>query len=195
MKFSKLARIYLTAAAFAAATPIATSASAQTTIAPGTQVVDLSGNPVGTVIAVSGNDLTVRTDRHEVLLPATSFTPNKGKLLFAMTRAQLNAETDRALAAAEASLVAGTAVHGSGGGLAGHIEAIDDATVTVKLTSGELVRMPRSGIAPGAHGAVLGVTADELKAMAAAPAAAPAAPAASESAGSESAASDSAGSQ
>lgn len=167
MKLHKLARIHLAAAAFLAAAPLATAASAQSAITPGTQVVDPSGNAVGTVIAVKGNELIVKTDRHEVQLPATSFTPNEGKLLFAMSQAQLNAETDRALAEAEASLAAGAAVHGSGGQLAGHIEEIDDSMVTVKLTSGELIRLPRSGIAPAQHGAVLGVTAEELRAMAA----------------------------
>lgn len=167
MKFHKLARIHLAAAAFLAAAPLATAASAQSAIAPGMQIVDPAGNPVGTVAAVKGGELVVKTDRHEVLLPATSFTPNEGKLLFAMTRDQLNAETDQALAEAEASLAAGAAVHGSGGQLAGHIEEIDQSMVTVKLTSGELIRLPRSGIAPAQHGAVLGVTVEELKAMAA----------------------------
>lgn len=162
----RLAHLHLAAAAFLASAPIATAASAQAAIAPGTQVVDPSGNPVGTVAAVKGNDLIIKTDRHEVLLPATSFTPDEGKLLFGMTRAELNAETDQALAEAEAKLAAGAAVHGSDGTLAGQIEEIDDSVVTVKLTSGELVRMPRSAIAPAEHGAVLGVSAEELKAMA-----------------------------
>ena len=109
----------------------------------------------------------MKTDRHEVLLPTTSFTPNQGKLLFALTRDQLNAQTEKAIAEANAKLVAGTSVYGPGGTLAGTIDAIDETNVTVKLTSGKLVRMPRGSIAPSEQGAVLGVTAAELERLAA----------------------------
>lgn len=170
MKFNKLAHFHLAAAACLAAAPLATAASAQAGVSPGMQVVDQAGNPVGTIIAVSGSDLTVKTDRHEVRLPAASFTPHEGKLLFAMTRAELNAETDQALAAADAAVAVGAEVRDSAGQLAGTIEALDDSTVTLKLVSGELVRLPRSGIAGSQDGAVLGVTAAELEAMAAQPA-------------------------
>lgn len=166
MKTSRLAKPFLSAAAIVAAASFAPSAAAQAPVTPGTQVVDPAGNPVGTVTAVTGGDLILKTGRHEVRLPVTSFTPDEGKLLFAMTREELDAETDQALADAREKLVVGAAVHGNDGGLAGQIEEIDESTVTVKLASGELVRMPRSAIAPADHGAVLGVTVDELKTMA-----------------------------
>lgn len=162
------ARNLFVAGALGIAAPLAipTAAAAQA-ITPGLIVVDPAGNTVATVISVNGTDIVIKTDRHEVKLPSSSFTPHKGKLLFAMTRDQLNAATDQALAAAQASLAAGAEVHGSAGGLIGHIDAIDDATVTVKLLSGESVRLPRSGVAPGPNGAVIGVTAEELKTLAA----------------------------
>lgn len=163
----KLARFHLAAAAFITMAPLTTAASAQAGISPGMQIVDQSGNPVGTVTAVSGADLTVKTDRHEIRLPAASFTPNEGKLLFAMTRDQLNAETDAALAEANAAVAVGAEVRDSAGAVAGTIDALDDSTVTLKLASGDLVRLPRSGVAGSQDGAVLGVTNSELQAMAA----------------------------
>lgn len=167
MNFMRLTRPLLVATALVTTAPFATTAVAQApAISPGMQVVDVAGNPVGMVTSVKDGLLIVKTDRHEAQLPATSFTPNKGKLLFAMTREQLNASIEAELAAANASLVAGTSVYGTGGAIAGVIEAIDDSIVTLKLTSGEMIRLPRSGIAPSDKGAVLGVSAAELKAMA-----------------------------
>lgn len=167
MSFRRLTRGILAATAMFAAVPMASAAFAQATVAPGMQVVDQAGNPVGTVVAVSGADLTVRTDRHDVQLPATSFTPNAGKLLFGMTREQLNTSTDQAIAAANASVAVGASVSDSAGQHAGTIEAVDDTTVTLKLASGDLIRLPRSGVAGTQDGAVLGVTIAELQAMAA----------------------------
>lgn len=159
------ARALTVAATIAFAPPVA--AAAQTTpISPGMQVVDPSGGSVGTVTSVKGDQLIVKTDKHEVLLPATYFTANEGKLLFALTRDQLNAQTDKAIAEANAKLVAGTSVYGPGGTLAGTIDAIDDVNVTLKLTSGQLVRMPRGSIAPSEQGAVLGISAAELQRLA-----------------------------
>lgn len=168
MTIARLARPLLVASAFVSVASIGSAALAQAAIAPGMQVVDPAGGAVGTVTAVKGDQLIVKTDRHEVQLPATSFTADKGKLLFAMTRDQLNAATDKALAAANAAIAVGAEVKGTGGAVAGTIHALDEATVTLELVSGELVRLPRNAIAPSHGGVVLGVTADELKAMAAA---------------------------
>lgn len=159
----------LIAAALAAATPFAGAsvAAAQAAIAPNMQVVDTAGNPVGIVTSVNGANVIVRTDKHEVQLPATAFTPNEGKLLFGMTRDQLNTTVDSELAAAEASIVAGAEVRGSDGSLAGHLEAIDSETVTLKLAAGgDLVKLPRDAVAGAASGPVLGVTTEELTQLA-----------------------------
>lgn len=160
------ARNLLLSAALACSAPIAASAQTPSPISPGMQVVDPAGASVGTVTSVKDGQLIVKTDKHEVLLPATSFTPSEGKLLFALTQAQLNAQTDQAVADANAKLVAGTSVYGQAGTLAGTIDVIDDNTVTLKLSSGKLVRMPRSSIAPNAQGAVLGISAAELQRLA-----------------------------
>ena len=164
-------RLAIVSLAFASMTFAAPSV-AQTA---GMQVVDTSGGAVGTVVSVSGDNVVIKTDKHQVALPKTSFTAHEGKLLFGMTQAQLNAETEKSLAAAAASIAAGATVKGTGGAVVGTIDAVDADTVTIKLQSGSLIRVPRSGVAPGADGVVVGLTAAELEAQATAANAAPAA--------------------
>lgn len=149
-----------------AAVQAAPVATATTTIAPGTAVVDPAGAAVGTVTSVKGDQLIVKTDKYEVQIPAASFTPDRGKLIFALPQAQLNAQTEQTIAAANAKLVPGASVYGQAGSLAGTITAIDDTSVTIKLTSGKVVRVPRNAIAPGANGAVMGMSAADLQKLA-----------------------------
>ena len=151
-----------------AAMTIATPSTAQTA---GMQVVDTTGGAVGTVVSVSGDNVVIKTDKHQVALPKTSFTAHEGKLLFGMTQAQLNAETEKSLAAAAASIAAGATVKGSAGAVVGTIDTLDAESVTIKLQSGSLIRVPRSGVAAGGDGVVVGLTAEELEAQASASAA------------------------
>jgi preprotein translocase subunit YajC len=163
MQSTRLAR--LTIAAALAAAPLALSAALAATPAevhPGMQVIDPAGGSVGVVTGVNGANLILKTDKHEVTLPMTSFTANNGKLLFAMTAAQLNAETEQAMAAANAAMTVGTQVYGSDGTLAGQIDAMDDSFVTIKIASGALVRVPRSGIVGTPKGAMVGMTTAQL---------------------------------
>lgn len=155
----------MTAALISVAAPgvsFATIAPAKA-VMPGMQVVDVAGQPVGTVQSVRGNELILKTDRHEVRLPVSSFTPDKGKLLFGMSRQALNRATDAMLANA---LLPGSEVRGKDGQLAGHIEALGQNYVTLELLSGEVVRLPRDSVAPGAKSAVLGITVAELQQLA-----------------------------
>ena len=133
----------------------------------GQQVVDTTGAAVGTVVRVDGGNVIIKTDKHEVALPKASFTPNEGKLLFGMTQAQLNAEVEKSQAEAAKAIAAGATVKGSDGAVAGTIDAVDADTVTIKLASGALVRVPRSGVAAGNGEVVVGLTAAELQAQAA----------------------------
>lgn len=174
MRLTRLARLTLAAAIAAAPVSLAPAfAATAAEVKPGMQVVDPSGGRVGSVTAVKGDALILKTDKHEVQLPLSSFTAHEGKLMFGMTAAQLNAETEQALAAADAAVAPGAQVYGSDGTLAGTIEALDSEFVTIKLTGGETVRLPRSGVGGGDKGAVLGVTTAqlaELASQAAAPA-------------------------
>jgi preprotein translocase subunit YajC len=135
-------------------------------ISAGMVVNDTKGGSVGSVARVDGQFVVVKTDKHEVRLPATSFTPHEGALLFGMTRDQLNADVEKSLAAAAAKIAPGATVTGTAGGAVGTITAVDDQTVTIKLASGNLVRVPRTGVAAGPNGVVVGATAADLEAAA-----------------------------
>ena len=132
-------------------------------ITPGMSVVDNGRNPVGQVESVQGDYLVIRTDRHQARLPRSSFTLYQGRLLFGMTRDQLNAEIERSMAAAQAQIAPGAPVRGAGGAVAGTIETVGPDFIVVRLTSGERARLPRSSVAPGANGPVIAVTAAELQ--------------------------------
>lgn len=125
-----------------------------------------SGTDVGTVARVEGGNVIVRTDRYEVPYPAESFTVHEGALLFGFTRDQVNAAYAQALAEANAKLVPGAAVTGAGGNAVGTIEAIDAQYVTLKLTSGNSVRLDRKAVGAGAGGVVTSLSAAELEAAA-----------------------------
>lgn len=133
--------------------------------AVGTQVTDANGGPVGTVTAVNGDVVTIKTDKFETNLSKSSFAESDGKLLVGMTQAELNAVIEKDKAAAEASLAVGSPVKGSAGTEVGTVEAIDAEFVTLKLSSGKSIRIPRTGIAGSANGAVIGLTAAELEAQ------------------------------
>jgi hypothetical protein len=134
-------------------------------VAIGMQVTDSGGSPVGTVTGLNGANLLLKTDKHEVLLPKSSFTASGGKLLFGMTQAQLNAEIEKTASAASAALVAGATVTGLQGTPVGVIDKIDAGKATIKLAAGQSVTVPVSGLRGNANGTVtLGLTADQLKA-------------------------------
>ena len=151
--------------ATASAAPAFAQASPANSFAVGMQVTDAKGGAVGTVTAINGDVVTVKTDRVEANLAKESFTPNEGKLLVGLTQAELNAAVEKDKAAAEASLAVGAAVKGTGGATLGTIDAIDAEFVTIKLASGNKVRIPRSGIVGAATGAVIGLTAEQLEAQ------------------------------
>ena len=129
----------------------------------GMQVVDTAGGRVGTVTAIQGANLTVKTDKHEVALPKASFTPSNGKLMFAMTQAQLDAQIEASLAAANAAVAAGSAVKGISGAPVGTIEAVADGKVTIALESGRKLVLPQVGVRGNADGtATIGYTTEQI---------------------------------
>ncbi len=142
------------------------SAPALAAITVGAVVKDTKGGEVGTITRVEGGNLVLKTDRHEVTLPVTSFTATDDGALFGMTRDQLNAEVDKAKAAADAQIVAGATVKGAAGAVVGTIEAVDAQFVTVKLTSGTSIRLPRNAIAGSPNGPITGMTAEQIEAAA-----------------------------
>jgi len=164
MRKTALIFAFTLAAAGPAMAQAPASQPASSAITAGMEVKDTEGGLVGTVQSVDDAIVVVKTDRHEVQLPINSFTPSEGHLLFGMTQAQLNAEVDKANAAAAAQIVEGAEVRGSAGAVVGTIEKLEPEFVTLKLTSGELVRLPRSGVGAGPTGPIIGMTQDQLKA-------------------------------
>ncbi|HYE27551.1 MAG TPA: hypothetical protein VEA61_04880 [Allosphingosinicella sp.] len=142
------------------------SVPAAAAITAGATVKDTKGGVVGTIVRVEGANLVLKTDRHEVTLPVSSFTATDEGALFAMTRDQLNAEVDKATAAAAAQIVVGATVRGAAGATVGTIEAVDADFVTLKLTSGTSIRLPRNAVAAGPNGPVTGLTAEQIEAAA-----------------------------
>ena len=138
----------------------------------GMQVTDSTGAAVGTVTAVKGDTVVVKTDKHEVTLPKTSFTPNVGKLLFGMTQAQLNAAVEQAEAAAAQAFQVGAVLHDNTGAVVGPVTALDAESATVQIDA-NVVRVPRAALQPGHGGLVVNLTRAQLQA-ASVPAAAPA---------------------
>jgi len=162
--FVSIASLLLVAAPAAPAFAQAATAKADA-FAVGTIVTDAKGGAVGTVTAVKGDVVTVRTDRLDANLAKASFTPSDGKLLIGMSQAELNAVVEKDQAAAAASLTVGADVKGTGGAVLGTIDAIDTEFVTINLSSGSKVRIPRAGIVGSSSGAVVGLTAEQLEAQ------------------------------
>ena len=142
------------------------AAQAQAAMNVGMQVTDAAGGPVGTVTAIKGENLLVKTDKHEALLPKTSFSVSKGKLLFAMTQAQLDSQIEQSLAAANAAIAAGASVKGTAGTQVGTIESVADGKATITLLSGKKIAVPQEGLRGNADGSVtIGYSAAQLDAL------------------------------
>jgi preprotein translocase subunit YajC len=154
----------LTAVGLALASPAV--AQAQAGVNVGMQVTDAAGGLVGTVTAIKGENLLVKTAKHEALLPKSSFTLANGKLLFGMTQAQLDAEIEKNLAAANAAIAAGATVKGSAGTAVGKIESVADGNVVIALDGGKKIQVPQTALRGNADGSVtIGYTADQLQAL------------------------------
>lgn len=150
---------------------LAAAASAQSV---GMQVVDTSGGLVGTVTAVQGANIQIKTDKHDALLPKSGFTLSNGKLLFGMTQAQLDSKIEEATAASAKAIAAGATVTGSAGTPVGKIDSVAGSNVTITLASGKKLQVPASGLRGNQDGTVtIGYTAEQLDALVSGSGAAP----------------------
>jgi preprotein translocase subunit YajC len=154
---------------FAQTAPAAATASAP--LAVGAVIKDTAGGEVGTVTAVSGDNITVKTDTRQATLPRASFAATPTGYIIAMTREQLNAAVDKSLAEAGPVLSVGATVHDTAGGVVGTVEKFDAQYATVKLTNSS-VQLPVTAFARGPNGPIISATAAQLEAEAAAAAAA-----------------------
>lgn len=152
------------------ATPAAQAqAAAAPSITVGANVVGPGGNPVGTIASAGADFAVVKTDKHEVRLPKTAFAARpEGGLVIGLSRDDLNASVEQALAKLNDLLKPGSTVYGTQGGTIGTVDKVEAELVTLKLASGKAVRLPRSGFAPGPQGLVVGFTVEQLETQAAA---------------------------
>lgn len=140
-------------------------AQARAGINVGMQVTDARGGPVGTVTAIRGTSLLVKTNKHEALLPTSSFTVSNGKLLMGMTQAQLDAQIEQSLAAANAAIVAGANVKDLAGTSVGTIQSVADGKVTIALQDGKKIAVAQQGVRGNPDGTVtIGLSAAQLEA-------------------------------
>ena len=139
------------------------ASAGQGAMSAGAAVRDTAGGAVGTVVRVDGDHLVVRTDKHEARLPASSFAPKQGGLVIALTRADINARVERAKADAQAKIAPGASVRGAGGDVVGTVEAVDEASVTLRLSSGGAVRLPRGALGVGESGVFTRLTPSALE--------------------------------
>lgn len=152
----------LTAIGLFAASP----ALAQAGVTVGMQVTDASGAAVGTVSAIKGSSLLIKTDKHEALIPSSSFRLQNGKLLFAMSQAQLDAQIEQSLAAANAAIAAGATVKGVAGTAVGTIDSVADGKATITLQDGKKIAVPQEGLRGNPDGTVtIGYSAAQLEAL------------------------------
>ena len=104
-------------------------------------VVDATGAAVGSVKAIQGENILLKPTSTRLFCRRTASPRQKAKLLFGMTQAQLNAEIEKGLAAADASVAAGATVKGVGGETVGAVDAATPEAVTITLTSGKKVQL------------------------------------------------------
>lgn len=155
-------------------------ALAQATFATGAKVNDTAGGAVGTITSVDGEFVILKTDKHEVRLPKSSFTSVEDGFIMAMTQAQVNAAVEQSLAKADNLVTVGAMVRDTSGGFVGSIQKVEGELATVKLAGNSLVQLPVSAFGSGPSGPVIAMTAAELQTQVAAAVPAPAVEAAAE---------------
>ena len=172
MKFRNL----LAVSAAALALPLAAPALAQPpALHVGATVTDAQGGTVGTITSIDGPTLILHTDRHDVRLPVTSFTPTANTILFGMTQAQLNAAVEETQAANAQAVHVGAVLHDNAGAVVGPITVLDAETATIQIGT-NVVRVPRAGIQVNNGSLTIATTLAQLRA-ASVPAPPPAPPA------------------
>jgi preprotein translocase subunit YajC len=156
----------LVGAALAIAFPAAPALAQTQAATVGMPVTDANGGAVGTVIAIQGDNIQVKTDKHEALLPKSSFAVDGNKLLFGMTQAELNDAIEKTLDAANAAVAAGATVKGLSGAEIGKIDSVTDGGVVIALSSGKKIQVAKTGVRGNPDGAVtVGLTAEQVDAQ------------------------------
>jgi hypothetical protein len=156
------------AAALSAAPLLAAPANAQSAVQAGAIVKDPQGGEVGTIASVEGDQVVLRTDRHQARIPASAINAGPNGLVINITRDALNARIDETLAQAQQAIIVGAVVHDSAGAVVGPIEAVDAQTVTIRIGERQ-IQIRKAAVGGGPNGLTIGTTLAELQAQLAAP--------------------------
>lgn len=145
------------------------AAPAKANVTTGAAVMDVKGGAVGTIASVSGDVAVIDTGTVKASVPTSSFAQSDKGLLIGMTKAELEAAAQGAQASQQqaflASLKPGIAVTDQHGGAVGTIEAVEGDLVTV-ATPNAKAKLPKSALAQGPNGPVIGMTQAQLEAAA-----------------------------
>ena len=114
---------------------------------------------VGTVVTNDGTNVIVDTGKHKVTLGTESFAQNEGVWSVNITKAELDAMMDKAVAEAEAKLAAalvpGAQVVTADAHVLGAVDTIDGGNVVVKGENDFIVTLPKDMFAVNAEGALM----------------------------------------
>lgn len=148
------------------ADPSAPAAPAAAQAAPtvGATVYDAAGEVVGTIDSVNAQTFVISTGTVKAAVPVTALgTGEKGPTL-GMSKTELEAASQAQTGDEfKSKLVAGTAVHGTGGSVLGTIKEADAQFVTLTTPKGD-VKLPITGFGPGPQGVTVGLTGAQLDA-------------------------------
>ena len=114
---------------------------------------------VGTVVSNDGTNVVVDTGKHKVPLGTESFAQNEGVWSVNITKTELDAMMDKAVAEAEAKLAAalvpGAQVVTADAHVLGAVDTIDGGNVVVKGENDFIVTLPKDMFAVNAEGALM----------------------------------------
>jgi len=153
----------------------APKASVGTTLTVGTTVFGNDGGEVGKIVSAASDSVVVDTGAQKATLPKSAFAIGaKGPSINA-TKAQLEqlvaASAAQSNAALTAALIPGAEVRGKAGTVIGTIKEVSGDQVVLNRTEGGLVSLGRTAFSKTDTGLSISLTASELEAAAAPPAA------------------------
>jgi preprotein translocase subunit YajC len=144
----------------------AAAASATTSVTAGATVYDAAGVEVGTIKSVDATNFVIDTGKNTATMALTTLSAGAKGPVLGLTREQLDAAAEKAgadaAAALSASLVAGAEVRASDGttvlGKVGEVTETDFVLDTGKAR----VKLPKTSVAKGESGLVVGMTAEQF---------------------------------
>jgi len=153
--------------AVAQGTAAPAAAPAKVNVTAGAAVMDAKGGPVGTIASVNGEVAVIDTGVVKARVPTTAFAKSDKGLLIGMTKVELEAAAQGAAQQQKeqflASLVPGTAITDQNGGAVGTIEEVEGDMVTI-ATPNAKAKLPKSALAKGPNGPIIGMTQEQLEA-------------------------------